>query len=153
MSLLDAPKYDATKERRRIIGAIVLIVIVLAGIFAAWKYRNFPEEHTVSKFLNAVVAKDYDKAFAIWNADPEWKQHSDRYANYTRGQFELDWGPAGDYGEIKSFAIAGSVTTPEKTGVVVAVRLNDRAEPVALIVNRKTKQIGFSPVGVRVNTF
>jgi hypothetical protein len=37
--------------------------------------------------------------------------------------------------------------------VIVAVNINDRADPIPLIVNRKTKEIGFSPVGVRVNTF
>ena len=153
MSLLDAPNYDPKRERRRVIGGIILVVIVLIAAFAAWKYRNFPEEHAVSRFMSAVVAKNYDQAFAVWNADPDWKQHPDRYKDYTRGQLELDWGPSGDYGDIKSYKIAGSVTTPERTGVVVAVRVNDRAEPIALIVDRKTKQIGFSPVGVRVNTF
>lgn len=107
----------------------------------------------MDKFLIAVEHKDYDKAFALWNADPDWKQHPDRYKNYNYGQFQLDWGPSGDYGTITHHKVIGAVPSAQNTAVIVAVSINDRAEPVPLIVNRKTKDIGFSPVGVRVNTF
>ena len=67
MSLLDAPKYDATKERRRIIGAIVLIGIVLGGIFAAWTSHNFPGGHTVSTFQRLSSGEKRPEAAGILN--------------------------------------------------------------------------------------
>lgn len=153
MSLLDAPPYDPRRDRRRNILIISLIVVTLVGSFSAWYFRNWPEEHAVDKFLTAIEHKDYDQAFADWNADPNWKQHPDRYKNYTFGQFQLDWGPSGDYGTITHHRIRGSAPSGQNTAVIVAININDRADPIPLIVNRKTKEIGFSPVGVRINTF
>jgi hypothetical protein len=153
MSLLDAPPYDPRRDRRRAALIISLIVVILVGAFCAWYFHNWPEEHAVDKFLTAIEHKDYDQAFAIWNADPNWKQHTDRYKNYTFGQFQLDWGPSGDYGAITHHKVRGSAPSGQNTAVIVAVNINDRADPIPLIVNRKTKEIGFSPVGVRVNTF
>ena len=137
---------------RRIAVVAIILVLILAAI-GYWRFRNWPEEHRVDQFLTAIEHKEYDKAFAIWTNDPDWKQHPQKFVNYTRGQFELDWGPSGDFGAIREHKILGGVRTPEDTGVVVAVRINDRAEPVPIIVNRKTKELGFSPVGVRINTF
>ncbi|MBV9670610.1 MAG: hypothetical protein JOZ43_06610, partial [Acidobacteriales bacterium] len=95
MPLLDAPAYDPGRERRRRNLAIVLIALVLIGAIAAWKYRHWPEEHAVDRFLTDVERKDYQQAYAVWNHDPDWQQHPDRYKNYTFGQFQLDWGPSG----------------------------------------------------------
>ena len=153
MPLLDAPQYDPRKERRKPILIVSLIIIILLGAFLAWKYRNWPEEHAVDKFLTDIEHAQYEDAYAVWNADPNWKQHPDKYKNYTFGQFQLDWGPSGDYGKITKHDVLGAAPSGENKAAIVAVRINDRPEPTALIVDRKTKEIGFSPVGVRVNTF
>jgi len=153
MPLLDAPAYDPSRERRRrnlIIAAVVLAVLVAFGF---WKFRYWPEEHVVNQLFTAVEHKDYEKAYATWTHDPDWKQHADKYKNYTFGQFQLDWGPSGDYGEIKKHEIAGSAPSEGGKAVIVGVRVNGRAELVPLIVTRKTKDIGYSPVGLRINTF
>jgi hypothetical protein len=153
MSLLDAkPEDPRVEQRRALIGKIVITIIVLAIIAAplAWWFRYWPEERVVDKFLSAVEQKDYKTAFAIWNADPQWEQHPEKYTSYTFGQFQLDWGPSGDWGEIKAYKIAGSVAPRSKvtnvTGVVVAAQINGRAEPACLWVEKKTKTINFSHI-------
>ena len=75
---------------------------------------------------------DYERAYAIWNADPNWKQHPQKYSGYNFGTFELDWGPTGEYGEIRSHHIRTAMTPKNASGVVVVVMINDRKEPLAL---------------------
>jgi hypothetical protein len=153
MSLLDAkPEDPRATHRRALVGKIVVTLVVLAILAAplAWWFRYWPEERVVDKFLTAVEHKDYKTAFALWNADPQWEQHPEKYSAYTFGQFQLDWGPSGDWGEIKSHKIAGSVAPRSKvtdvTGVVVAAQINGRAEPACLWVEKKTKTISFSHI-------
>lgn len=151
MTLFEAEQLDPKVEaRKRLAKRIVLTLVVLAIVLAPvlWYFRNWPEEHVVDKFLAALEQKDYKQAFALWNADPEWEQHVDRYKEYPFGRFQLDWGPSGDYGEIKSHKIFGSAEPRSKvtnvTGVVVAAQINNRAEPACLWVEKKTRTISFS---------
>ena len=83
MTLLDAPIYDPAKARRRKIKIAVAIVavIVLAGL--AWMYRNWPEEHAVDKFFTALQHQDYETAYGIYFNDPGWRQHQQKYSQYT----------------------------------------------------------------------
>src|SRR4051812_6285285 len=103
---------DPQRERRielikRIVGALLLATVVIGGL--AWWLRYYAEEHTVDKFFTSIEQKKFEDAFAIWNADPDWRQHADKYKDYPYGQFELDWGPTGEYGEIKSHKVEGAV--------------------------------------------
>jgi hypothetical protein len=151
MTIFEAKPIDPKAERRKEIAkkvAIATFVIVIVLVPLLWHFQYWPEEHAVDKFLTAIEKKDYQDAFAIWNADPDWRQHADRYNNYTFGQFQLDWGPSGDYGEIKTHKIYGSVAPRSKiaavTGVVVAAQINGRAEPACLWVEKKSMTISFS---------
>lgn len=153
MGLLDSPPLDPGSERRRArlrYGALGLVALLILSLPLLFLFRNFREERAVDKFLSAVERKDFRDAFAVWNADPAWEQHTAKYKDYPFGQFQLDWGPSGEYGEIKSHKVEGSVTPRSKltdaTGVVVAVRINGRAEPACLWVERKTRAISFSPL-------
>ena len=80
MTLLDAPTYDPAKARKRrnILIASFITVLVLAGF--VWYFWNWPQEHRVNQFFAAIEAKDMPKAFAIWNHDPDWQQHTQQYA-------------------------------------------------------------------------
>jgi hypothetical protein len=152
-TILNAPSYDPRRARRRRNAVLAVIALIILGLFLWWHYRYYPEEHTVDKFLTDIEQKKYDQAFTLWTADPQWQQHTEKYKNYPFGQFQLDWGPSGDYGAISRHKIAGAYAAPGGANVIVAVCINDRVDPTALSVNRKTKEIGFSPVEVRVNTF
>ena len=151
-TLFDAPEItpqQRAREKRNKILLYTLIVVICVGGALGVIYRNILYERTVDKFFERVEAKDYEGAFALWNADPNWKQNVNKYP-YTYGQFQLDWGPSGEYGPITSHKIEGSVkprsNITEATGVVVVVTVNNRAEPACLWVDRKTKAISFSPI-------
>lgn len=144
MTLLDAKPYDARKARIRrniLIGVLVAIPIVAALTWYMW---DWPEEHRVNRFFHAIEAKDYVQGFALWNNDPHWQQHLDRYKTYPYGQFEQDWGPASDYGVITSHQVV--VSKQYGSGVVVGVLINGGKTPLFLWVERGAKTIGFSPV-------
>jgi hypothetical protein len=153
MSLLETKPEDPRAKRRQALLQKLLIALVLIGIVGgvlAFWFRHYPEQRAVDKFLTSIEQKDYKTAFAIWNADPEWEQHADRYSNYTFGQFQLDWGPSGDWGEIKTHEVVDAIEPKSKiteaSGVVVAARINARAEPACIWVEKKTKALSFSHI-------
>lgn len=155
MALLDAKEYDP-RPRQRLIRLIVVVVVVAILAWLAWfVFRYQPEKNAVNKLFQAIEAKNFEQAYGIYNADPDWKQHPDRYNSYTYNQFYLDWGPQGDYGIIASHQIECATEPPKRnfkspTGVIIVVRINNRADPndeVDLWVEKKTKTIGISPEG------
>jgi hypothetical protein len=96
MSLLDAPVYDEKKEnltRNIVIGSaalfFLLVVLTIAGFFAGhgWLFTNLGYEHRVNNFFNALEAKDYAKAYGLYNADPDWQQHPQKYTGYPLDKF------------------------------------------------------------------
>ncbi len=147
MTLLDAPRYDARKARirRNILIAVVVAIPFIA--FFTWFWWNWPEEHRVNKFFQAVEARDYSRAYGLWNSDREWPQHPGQYKAYTYQEFMSDWGPSGEYGAIASAKIV--VTKEYGNGVVIGVRINGNPKTLFLFVVRKTKTIGFSTVDLR----
>ncbi len=144
MTLLDAPKYDAIRERRHkyiVIAAFVLTVLTALG---TWWFCNWPEEHHVDSFLEAVESGDLTKAYSLWNQDPAWQQHPERYKTYSFDRFQQDWGPGSRYGQIHSYKTVLSRTWGN--GALMGVDINGGKKPIFLWVDRKTKQISFSPV-------
>jgi hypothetical protein len=135
MSLLNAPKYDAGRERRRtglIFGSIGLVlVLAVIGVLGyltghGWFYTNLPAEHKVDRFFQALETKDYNTAYAIWLNDPEWQQHPQKY-DYTLKRFTEDWTTDSPVGPIQSHHVDISKTDGTGTfgtGIIVAVRVN-----------------------------
>jgi hypothetical protein len=119
MTLLDAPNYDPAKARNRRTLLIVALSICVVTAGLTWFFWNWPQEHLVNQFFAAVES-------------------------YPYGRFELDWGHASEWGDIKSHKIVMSKTTG--SGVVVGVDINGQKTPTFLWVERKNKTIGFSPV-------
>lgn len=146
MSLLDAPEYDPSRERRKKLVALGAVVLVLALVAAGYRLRNWPEERVVDHFFAALQAKDYEGAYGIWLADADWKQHPDRYKDYLYADFYGDWGPGGEWGLIRSYRIEGSASPPRSTGIIVEVTVNDRAEKARVWVEKKDKSLTFPPI-------
>jgi hypothetical protein len=155
MTLFETKPYDpvaARKKRNRII-AIIAIVAVCAIL--GWNFRHYPEEHAVDKFFAALQQQNYEQAYAIWNNDPNWKQHPEKYSNYPFGNFMQDWGPGGEWGIIKSYHVDGSAVPKGgngtkfdvgSSGVVVVVTVNERvADKAHIWVEKSDKTLGFSP--------
>jgi hypothetical protein len=137
MTLLNAPEYDGSRERRNrnlLVGAGVLvllaIVIGLGGFMAGhgWFFSNLPAEHKVSSFFSALEAKDYEKAYVIYTNDPEWQQHPDKHADYPLKRFTEDWTTESPvHGPILSHHVDISKTDGTGafgSGIIVAVRVN-----------------------------
>jgi hypothetical protein len=150
MALMDAKEYDPRPAQRRwrLIGG--LAVVLIAVLIFWWFFRYWPEEHAVNKFFEALERQDFETAYALYTGDPDWKQHPDKHSNPTFNQFKLDWGPSGDYGAITSHNIDCSTEYKRRdsgsaSGVIVTVTINKRSEPTSLWVQKKTKEITFSP--------
>ena len=75
MTLLNAPEYDPRRGRRKmeLVGA-GLLFLVLVGLLT-YRFWYWHEERTVDAFFSRLEQKDYEGAYAIWMADPQWKQH------------------------------------------------------------------------------
>jgi hypothetical protein len=130
MTLLNAPEYNARRETRNrnlLIGAGVLaLLLVVTGVGGylvghGWFFSNLPAEHKVSNFFNALEAKDYNKAYAIWENDPAWQQHPQKY-DYTLQRFTEDWTTGSDWGPITSHHVDISKRTG--SGIIIAVTVN-----------------------------
>ncbi len=145
MTLLDAPHYNAAKARtrRNVLITALITCLVIAGF--AWYFWDWPQERLVNQFFAAIESRDMPKAFGIWNHDPNWQQHPQKYAAYPYGRFEIDWGHASDWGDIKTHKIVMAKTVG--SGVVVGVQVNGQKSPLTFLwVERSNKTIGFSPV-------
>lgn len=135
MTLLNAPKYDSSREKRRtflIFGSIAFVLLAaVVGVGGyllghGWFFTNLHAEHKVSQFFDALEAKDYNKAYAIWMNDPNWQQHPQKY-DYSLKRFTEDWTTESPVGPITSHQVDISKTDGTGTfgtGIIVAVRVN-----------------------------
>jgi hypothetical protein len=144
MTLLDAPLYNAgrARKRRRIIIASLIGVLIIA-IFV-WTFWNWPAEHRVNRFFTALEHQQFEKAYGIWNNDPEWQQHADKYKNsaYPYNKFLDDWSLNGEYGKITSHKILYA-TSSLGNSTLMAVQVNDRKALLTLGVSHGA--IGYTP--------
>jgi hypothetical protein len=149
MSLLDAPAYDPAPDRRKrnlLIGSLALIFVLFLLTFGGyamghgWLFTNLPTEHRVNTFFNALEAKDYNQAFAIYNNDPAWQQHPGKYSGYPVDRFTEDWTTESPVkAPITSHHVDISRTDGSGfmgSGIIVAVRVNGDHK-VFMYVNKK----------------
>lgn len=140
---MDAQQFDEARARRRRTLIILVVFGVLILAWVAYHLRNYPHRRTADKFFAALASQDLEHAYAIWMQDPDWKQHPSKYSNYSFGDFLQDWGPAGEWGHIKSYSINCSYSSG--TGVIVQATLNQRAEHAYVWVDKSDKTLHFSP--------
>jgi hypothetical protein len=149
MTLIDAPAYDPRRDnlkRNLLIGFAVLIalaiVLGMGGYITGhgWFFSNIPTEHKVSHFLDAIEAKDYKKAYGLYNNDPDWEQHPQKYSSYPLQRFTEDWTTESPIKRpITSHTIEISKTDgsgPFGTGTIVAAHLNNLGTCAFIYVNR-----------------
>jgi hypothetical protein len=132
MTLLDAKPARPPRRIGRYI-LLALIVIIVAS-FATYYFWDYPEEHAVERFLEAVEKGDYATAYHLWQPSP----------SYSYGEFLKGWGLNGDYGKITTFEILDTSSKGSDT-VVVTVSINHQTPPLQLLVDRKTKGLAYSP--------
>ena len=146
MSLLDAPPYDPARERRRRIKIVSAVVLIVVLALVVWMNRYWPEKHVADKFFAALLNKDFETAYGIYFADPQWKQHPEKYPKYTFNEFYLDWGPGGEWGVIKSYEVYGvSSCAGGGSGVVVDVIVNERMQHAQIWVEKSDKTLSPPP--------
>lgn len=151
MTLLNAAPYDPRRDRRKKeLLAAGLLTLVLLGLLT-YRFWNWREERAVDKFFSHLEQKDYQDAYTIWLADPEWRQHPQKYARYSYDDFYKDWGPGGQWGLIKSHKIEAAVRPPRGgSGVIVVVTINQRAEKAFIWVEKSDRSLSFSPYEVEL---
>ncbi len=163
MTLLDAPKYDEVREKRRttiLFGSAGLVFL----LFVAWwlvagRPVDFPwrwNAHlfgriTVNNFFDAVEKNDLQKAYGIWTHDKDWQQHLPQHAGYTFARFQGDWSPSSpdnDYGNIQSHRIAAARF--RGNALLLGIFVNGRkAKAINLIFDPRDKTLNFAPEDVR----
>jgi len=147
MTLLDAQQYDAARDRRRRKVILSIVIAVLIGGWVAYHLRDYPERATVRKFFSDLQKQDYEAAYAVWFQDLVWRQHPEKYSNYSFNDFYRDWGPGGEWGLVKSFHADCSLS-PGGSGVIVQVTVNHRAEHPYVWVQKSDKTLSFSPTEI-----
>ncbi len=139
MSLMDAPAYDTrsahlTKTLLIALASLIglLIVLTLLGYILGhgWLFSNLPAEHKVNAFYTALQDKNYAKAYGIYENDPTWQQHPDKYSSYPLSRFTEDWTTYSPVnGPIQSHHVDVSGTDGSGTfgsGIIVASTLNGK---------------------------
>jgi hypothetical protein len=137
MSLMDAPAYDPRRDNRNrnllIAGGglvLLLVVLTIAGYLLGhgWLFSNLGAEHKVNNFFDALEAKDYSKAYGIYNNDADWQQHPEKYSGYPLKRFTEDWTIDSP---VKAPIVSHHVDISKTdgsgnfgTGIIVAVRVN-----------------------------
>jgi hypothetical protein len=160
MTLLDAPVFDAARERRNhnllVGGAGLLVVLFIGGWLVSgmpvdWPWRwwtHFRGRTTVNHFLTAVEQNDLPKAYGIWFDDASWQQHPNNHGAYPFDRFQQDWSStssANEYGAIKSHKILAARMSGNV--LLMGIRINDlQSKNLFIDYDPNTHALGFSPV-------
>ncbi len=164
MTLLDAPKFDEVRDRRRrviLYGAGGLLLVLFVGWWLVagrpvdwpWNWNNHLIGRTeVNRFLVAVEKNDLPAAYGIWVHDKNWQQHPTQDASYPFSRFQQDWSatsPDNDYGAIQSHKIVAARMYGNV--LLVAVLINGRkSKALDLDYDPKAHTLSFSPPGVEL---
>ena len=141
-TIFTAPEYDPARERKKKTVFITIVCVVIVSAAGLWWFRHWPQERIVDRFFNSLQSKDYKSAYAIWQHDPEWEQHPQKYTQYPFNDFYRDWGPGGDWGLVKDHHV--DCTASAGNGAIVVVSVNGRVDKAKVWV-AKDKTLSFAP--------
>jgi len=164
MTLLDAPKFDEARERRRRVIVYSSVSVFLIFIVVFWLvsgrpidwpwnwYAHLEGRSAINRFLTAVEQNDLNKAYGIWQHDPNWQQHPGEYKLYPFVRFEDDWSsssPDNEYGAIKSHRIVAARMYGNT--LLAAILINGRkSDALNLDYDPHTHTLTFAPPGVQL---
>jgi hypothetical protein len=167
MTLMDAPKFDAARSRRRskiIYGTFAGLLVFLVGMwFFTGRPVDYPwtwwtywaGERDVNQFLQAVESNDMNRAYGIWRNDYDWQHHQDKYVTYPFDRFREDWGPnsnANDYGTITSHRIVARKLSGSE--LIVGALINGRkSKPLFVAYDKNDHTLGFSPFELNLSPY
>jgi hypothetical protein len=111
--------FDSSQEphSKRLRYAVTSVAFVLLMGFGIWFYflRFINEKRTVTHFMDAVAAENYELAYQIW------KPHG----TYLYPDFLADWSRRGYYGPLLSYRTESAKLPPEGgSGVIVVVQIS-----------------------------
>ena len=112
MTLLDPPAEPQSKSRALTFTIVAVVMAVLLGGYLWLRY--YPEKRAASRFLDALVAGDTNRAYQLWQPSESYKM----------GDFLADWGANGYYGPVKSYNIIHAESPTKSNGVIVSVRVS-----------------------------
>jgi hypothetical protein len=163
MTLLDAPKFDEVRDRRRrmiltsIAGLLAVLFVswwLVAGHPADWPWHwnnHLFGRSTANRFLTAVEQNDLPKAYGIWTHDKDWQQHPAQHAAYPYSRFIGDWSPTSpdnEYGVIQSHRIAAA--RMRGNVLLIGIFVNGRkSKAINLDYDPRDHTLSFSPEDVR----
>lgn len=124
-------KSRAWKDRLKVPVTIGLVLLVIGGV--AWKFANYREEGRVRRFMESVENAQYDAAYQIWDSD----------GHYRMQDFLQDWGRDGYY--TKGMQEAKVIDSNSSGNSVIVYLAIDGRRPIALMVDKETLKISFSP--------
>lgn len=144
MSLLDPPVFDERKARRRRNLAITIALAVMAVIVVLLIWPYYMAHQTVDHFMDALVRRNYQEAYAIWHPNPK---------SYPMDTFMQDWGPGSRWGIIKTYRIDRVITPPKMaggpaSGLIALVQVNgitDDEERLYVMKDHGQRILGFYP--------
>jgi|SRR5689334_16852002 len=154
MALLDAREYDPEPaRRRRRIAAFCVGLLLIALVLWFWpsgRFRYWNQWTLANRFFSALEGRDFEKAYGLYNNDPDWKSHAEKYQKYGYAQFVQDWGPSGTLGVISSHQVSCVIKPPATgfapaTGVVAVVKVNKLPDATLLWIENKSHTITTSP--------
>lgn len=164
MTLLDAPKFDEVRERRRqwiLIASAGLFLLLFVGWWLAagrpvdwpWNWNNhLLGRSATNKFLTAIEQNDLPKAYGIWLHDKDWQQHPTQTGAYPFDRFQDDWSsssPDNEYGAIQSHKIVAARMYGNV--LIMAVLINGRkSKALNLDYDPRSHRLNFSPPGVEL---
>ncbi|HTW78347.1 MAG TPA: hypothetical protein VME23_02270 [Terracidiphilus sp.] len=165
MTLLDAPKFDEARDRRRRMflsaGAGAILVLFVAFWLASgrpidwpWNwYIHLAGRSTMNRFLADVEQDNLQKAYGVWVHDPNWQQHHNELKFYTFATFQKGWGPDSsnnDYGTIKSHKIVAARVYGN--ALLAAILINGRKSgALSLEYDPRTHTLLFPPPDVEID--
>jgi hypothetical protein len=128
------PKKSRPWQQRIKVPLMIAGVLLVIGGFA-YKFFNYREEQKVKVFLDEVFNGQWETAFADWDHEG---------SSFTLQDLQSDWGKDGYY--TKGFSSAKVIDSNSRgSSVIVYVEVDPKRIPVALMVNKESLKLSYSP--------